>query len=173
MICFTSKLPILQVGSQQIRGYDTDWLHRAIMDGLNNAEIKDVKIAHDIYQGVLYYLQNDCPWSLLKIEDLYQKVQNLLSKVGLDNVRNHLPLYCPEIRISVAEVLTNIDCPMEIALIKSLHDEISNLQQYGAERIILEEIEEAVTTLIPAKRWTKKKQYLHDEIASLSEPLAS
>jgi len=169
MICFASKLPILQVGSQQIRGYDTAWLHRAIIDGLTGAGIEDTKIANDIYQGVLYYLQNDCPWSLLKIEDLYSKVQNLMVKVGLESVKSHIPVYSPEIRISVAEVLGNLQCPIELALIKSLHDEITELKNYGAERIVLEEIHEAVSTLMPAKRWTKKKQFLHDEIASLGE----
>ena len=90
-------------------------------------------------------------------------------KVGLESVKSHIPVYSPEIRISVAEVLGNLQCPMELALIKSLYDEITELKNYGAERIVLEEIHEAVSTLMPAKRWTKKKQFLHDEIASLGE----
>ena len=168
MICLTSKLPILQVGSHQISDYDTDWLHRAIQDGLIQAEIDTPEIANDIYQGVLHYLQNDCPWIPLKIEDLYKKVTKLMGKIGLEKAQSHLPIYYPEIRISVAKILVEIQCPMEIALMKSLQQEITTLKDYGVEQIVLEEIKEAVTTIMPTKRWNKKKQSLHDEIASLS-----
>lgn len=125
------------------------------------------EIANDIYQGVLHYLQNDCPWTPLKIEDLYAKIQKLMSKIGLERAQSHLPFYFPEIRISVARILTEIDCPMEIALLTSVNQEISTLVDYGVDKIILEEIEEAVSTLMPTKRWNKKKQLLHDEIAAL------
>jgi len=143
-------------------------LYRAILDGLAQAGMVTPEIANDIYQGVLHYLQNDCPWKPLKIEELYKKIQALMSKIGLESVKAHLPTYYPEVRISVARILIEIECPMEIALIASVNEEISTLKEYGVDKIVLEEIEEAVTTLLPTKRWNKQKQFLHDEIASLS-----
>ncbi len=168
MICLASKLPILQVGSHQIADYDTEWLHRALSDGLKKAGMGDEQVAMDLYQGLLHYLQNDCPWSLLKIEDLYLRVQKLLSKVGLQKAKSHLPFYTPDVRISVTQMLDTIECPIELALLQSLNQEITQLKNYGVQRVVLEEIKEAVSSIMPAKRWNKQKQFLHDEIASLT-----
>jgi len=169
MICLASRLPILQVGAYQISNYNTDWLLRALRDGLEMAEIPNPEVAQDVYEGVLYYLENDCPWKPLPIEKLYQKVASLLEKVGLGSARDCLPMYSPEIRISVAAKLEKLECHMEIALLKTLAEEVQSLHQYGVERVVFEEIKEAVYSLIPTKRWTKECQILHDEIFSLQE----
>lgn len=169
MICISSKLPILQVASYQLSDYDTKWLFRSIQGGFSKVGIEDVSIAQEVYLGVLYYLENDCPWTPLKIENLYTKVENLFKRIGFPHMAGQLPRYSPSINISVSEQLEQLDCQIEIALFNSLQKELEVLSSYGAEKVILENIIEAVYTLIPCKKWSKECQLLHDEIFSLQE----
>lgn len=169
MICFSSKLPVLQVGTHQLKDYDTSCLLRAIMSGLREIEIEDETMAQDIYAGVLYYLENDCPWKPLKIESLYERIDKVFHTIGFSQVAGKLPMYAPEVRISVREQLESLDCQIEMMLFQTIQAEIDALKPYGVEKVILEDVIEAVHTLIPSKKWTKQCQALHDELLSLQE----
>ena len=169
MICISSKLPVLQVGTHQLTDYDTSWLLRSIEGGLNTIEVQDKGIAQDIYYGVLHYLENNCPWVPLKIENLYSKVEGLFGKIGFPHAEGKIPRYCPEIHISMVHQLEQLDCKIEIALFSSLQAELESLNQYGVEKVVLEDIIEVVHEMIPAKKWTKECQMLHDELLSYQE----
>lgn len=169
MICFSSKLPVLQVGTYQLFDYETSWLLRSIEGGLSSVQIEDQGIAQDIYHGVVYYLENECPWKPLKIEVLYEKMDGLFVKIGFPKVKGQIPMYCPEIRISVLNKLESLDCKIEIALFSALQAELESLVSYGAEKIILDDLIETVHTLIPSKKWSKECQDLHDELFSYQE----
>ncbi len=169
MILIASRLPVLQVGDYQLKNYDTKWLKRAIEVALLRAGMDNTEIAHDVYSGVLHYLENDCPWTALKVEDLYAKVHSLLEKIGLGRAQGHLPMYSPEVEISVVEQLKELDCQIELALFGALRAECETLHGYGVERIVMAEVKEAVSELIAPKRWNKECQRLHDEITSLSD----
>lgn len=167
MICFSSKLPVLQVGTYQLADYDTSWLRRAIEEGLSSADAEDSSIAEDIYLGVLHYLQNDCPWVPLKIETLYDRINKLCDKIGFSHLQGHIPMISPPVRISVVERVEKLNCPMEIALFQMLDQELNALLPYGVEKVRLDEVKEAVLAMIPAKKWNKRCQLLHDEITAL------
>lgn len=169
MICIASKLPILQVGSHQLTNYETDWLLRAIEAALQSVHAENLEVARDIYQGVVHYLENSCPWTPLKIETLYDKVEKLVMKIGFSNLEGQIPMISPPVRISVAETLEEMDCQLEIAIFQTLRKEMASLKSYGVELIVLGDVKEAVTKLIQAKKWTKKCQLLHDEIKAVQE----
>jgi len=169
MISLSSRLPVLQVGSYQLHDYETSWLLRAIEGGLEKIDIQDRKIAKDIYAGVLHYLENDCPWKPLKIEDLYVKLEKLFLKIGFPHAQGKIPQLSPPVRLSVVKQMHEIDCPIEIALFNALHKEMEILLGYGVEEVILDEVIEAVNILMPSKKWSKECQLLHDEILSIQE----
>jgi len=169
MICLASKLPILQVGSYQLSNYETTWLKRAISEGLENAEFGNSAIAHDIYTGVLHYLENDCPWTPLKIEVLYDRIYGLLEKIGVAHIQEYIPMVTPPLKVSVLDTLESLDCPMEMTLILALEKNLSGLKKYRVEKVELNMVKEAVNILIPSKKWTKQCQLLHDEITELGE----
>ena len=168
MICFSSKLPVLQVGSHQLKNYETEWIFLAIEMALENSDTGNAFVAEHIYGGLLHYLQNECPWTLLKIENLYDKMEALLGKIGFSHLES-LPRLCPAIRISVLKQLEQLDCPIEMVLLQTIQDELGKLAQYGAQEVILDDTVEAINILIPGKKWTKHCQLLHDELVNLQE----
>ncbi len=169
MISLTSKLPVLQVGEYQLHGYETSWILASIEGGLKSIGIQDIKIAKDIYEGVLHYLENNCPWKPLKIEDLYKKLEKLFSKIGFPHVKGKIPRISPPINVSVIAQLEKLDCQIELALFNTLQSEMETLLAYGVREVVFDDVIEAVNIIIPSKKWSKDCDLLHDEIIALQE----
>lgn len=169
MISLASRLPVLQVGEYQLHGYETSWILTSIEEGLKGIGIQDRKIAKDIYAGVLHYLENNCPWKPLRIEDLYAKLEKLFGKIGFPQVKGKIPRVSPPIHMSVVEQLEKMDCQIELALFNTLQSEMETLLGYGVEKVVFDGVIEAVNMIIPTKKWSKECDLLHDEIIALQE----
>jgi len=169
MICLSSKLPVLQVGPYQLKDYDTSWILRSIEDTLACVGLHSSFVSEIVYHGVIQYLENDCPWVPLKIEDLYARIEFLFSKIGFKHLAHAIPRYSPVIRISVAQLLQKVDYQGEDALLKALQAELNTLKGYGVEEVFLDNIADAVHALIPDQDWGKQSQQLHDKIIALQQ----
>ena len=169
MICLSSKLPVLQVGAYQLKDYDTSWILKSIEDALACVGLHSSLVSEIVYYGVLQYLENECPWVPLKIEDLYAKIEYLFGKIGFSHLSHAIPRYSPDIKISVAHQLSTLVTQTEHHLLEHLQYELDSLAAYGVQEIILDNIVDAVQSLIPDQDWGEKSQHLYNEIIALQE----
>lgn len=167
MICLSQKLPILQIGQLQLTDYPTDWIEDSISAALTEADAYQEDIVNHIYLGILHYLQNDCPWTPLRIEALRKRIQQLLNTIGYSHCAASLPDLGPPIRLSVLETLERLDTPIELQLIQNLKATLEDLSAHGVSEVQAHEIEEAVKAIIKPRRWNKACDQLSADIHSL------
>ena len=169
MICLSSKLPVLQVGAHQLKDYDTKWILKSIEGALDQVEIKSKVVSEVVYFGVLHYLENECPWIPVKIEDLYEKIEFLFTKIGFRHISGSIPRYSPVVRISLAKQLLKLDDLGERPLLLSLEKELEILRAYRVEEIILDDVVEAIRLLRSETEWSEKCQSLYDKFMEIQD----
>lgn len=172
MICLVGKLPVLQVGRHQIAGYDTDWIDIALQRAAESCDRSDFPFIDDIRDGVLHYLEHKCPWRLLPIEDLFERMKRMLRRIGCDAIAKNLQLLAPPLTLSVARAAREAGNGFELLFFQKLQEEIDDLRERGAEDFRFTDIRESAQILRGAHRWTRSCEQLHQEILAFLQNFA-
>ena len=86
MICLVGKLPVLKVGRHQVSSYDTAWIDVALQRAAHSCDRADFPFIDDIRDGILHYLEHKCPWRVLPLEDLFERMKRMLRRIGCDAI---------------------------------------------------------------------------------------
>lgn len=172
MICLVGKLPVLKVGRHQVAGYDTAWIDVALKRAAKSCDRADFPFINDIRDGVLHYLEHKCPWRLLPIEDLFERMKRMLRRIGCDAIAENLLPLAPPITLSVARAAREAGNGFELVFFQKLQDEIDDLRTRGAEEFHFTELRESAQILRGALRWTPRCECLHQEILAFLQNFA-
>lgn len=172
MICLVGKLPVLQVGRHQVVGYGTDWIDLALQRAAESCDRADFPFIDDIRDGVLHYLEHKCPWRMLPIEDLFERMKRMLRRIGCDAIANNLKPLTPPLTLSVARAAREAGNGFELVFFQTLQDEIDDLRTRGAEEFHFTELRESAQLLRGTAHWNRSCEYLHQEILAFLQNFA-
>lgn len=165
MICITGNMPVLQIGRHQVTNYATDWIEEALRRAAQSSERHDFPFIDDIHDGILHYLQNRCPLKLLSLEDLYERMKQMLEKIGCHAIAQNLPLVAPPLTVSLIEAAQEAGNGFELVFFKLIREEFRDLHQYGVERIFFEDLDESARILRGQKKDNAASRRLAADIA--------
>ncbi len=164
MISFLKNRPALLVGRHTVIGYELSWLSEALAQAATKASLKESSLARDIYHGVSHYLENDCPLRQLPIEELFQRIRHMLSRIGFKNVAEKLETVAPPVTISLLEIAKRSEGGFELAFFQNVRAELIDLKEHGVETLTFADLQECVLFMKSAKKWTKACVALEAEI---------
>ena len=124
MICLVGKLPVLQVGRHQVAGYGTEWIDVALHRAARSCDRADFPFINDIRDGILHYLEHKCPWRVLPLEDLFERMKRMLRRIGCDAIANNLNPLAPPITLSIARAAREAGNGFELVFFQKLQKEI-------------------------------------------------
>lgn len=169
MISFLANRPALQIGPYQVLDYDTVWLEDAILRAAHAADQSEFSLHCEIRQGIDLYLEQRCPLQLLHLEDLFDRVRKMLSKIGCQRIADELVVIAPPITVSLVEKAEEAGNGYELAFFEGLRVDLSELKQSGASIIHITGIRESAAILRGQTKWTKNCGILFNEIQSFVE----
>lgn len=164
MICIAGNMPVIQVGDYQVTNYDTHWIHRAIQAAADRVQHSDFAFVDDIYEGIIYYLENQCSLRLLQLEDLYQRIRYMLKRIGCETVANALRIEAPPVTISLEKAAIDAGNGFELAFYQILQEEMRQLKKLGAKEVFFGHIQESILVLRQTKEWCDGCQQLENDI---------
>ena len=172
MICLVGKLPVLKVGRHQVSSYDTAWIDVALQRAAHSCDRADFPFINDIRDGILHYLEHKCPWRVLPLEDLFERMKRMLRRIGCDAIADNLKPLAPPITLSIARAAREAGNGFELAFYRKLQEEIDDLHARGAEGFHFTELRESARMLLGAAQWTSHCNRLHHEILAFLQDIA-
>ncbi|MBM50208.1 MAG: hypothetical protein CMP27_10280 [Roseibacillus sp.] len=172
MICLVGKLPVLKVGRHQVSSYDTAWIDVALQRAAHSCDRADFPFIDDIRDGILHYLEHKCPWRVLPLEDLFERMKRMLRRIGCDAIADNLKPLAPPITLSIARAAREAGNGFELAFYRKLQEEIDDLHARGAEEFHFTELRESARILLGAAQWTSHCNRLHHEILAFLQDIA-
>lgn len=169
MISLIGNRPALQIGRYQVIDYDTAWLEDAIRRAAIDAEIDDFPFVSDIQMGIVEYLETKCPLKLLHLNDLFERMRKMLVKIGCGQIAEKLRPLAPPVTISLVHAAMQAGNGFELAFFQTLHRELSELREAGAEKIHFTGMREASQILHGAPKWNKQCESLYQDILAFLE----
>ena len=164
MICIAGHMPVIQVGDYQVTNYDTFWIRRAIQNAANRANHPQFAFVDDVYEGIVYYLENKCPLRLLQLEALFDRIRHTLKRIGCEVIANALKVEAPAVTISLERAAIDAANGFELAFYQILQTEMSNLKKLGAQEVFFGDIKESILVLRQTKEWTEDCAQLENDI---------
>lgn len=156
MICLAGNLPALKVGHQEVVGYPTDWIERALVRAAEAGGREDCPFLGHVSDGVIHYLKHRCPLRLCPIETLYERMRGMLCKIGCPDIAAHLMPLAPPVTVSLVGPARRCERGEDLAFFELLREEIRLLHRSGAEVIRFCDLDESVRLLFPRAEQRKK-----------------
>ena len=164
MISFIGNRPAIQIGHHQVIDYGTSWLEEALRRAAAAAGQEDFPFVDDIRSGVEEYLESRCALKLLPLEDLFERVKRMLTKIGCGHIARELKPLSPPLTLSLVPSAVAAGNGFELAFFQSLRSELAGLKALGVEQIHFTGLRESVMILRGVEKWNKPCQTLRGEI---------
>ncbi len=164
MISLIGNRPALQIGRYQVIDYDTAWLEVALRRAAQAADIDSFPLAADIRSGIVQYLETKCPLKLLQLEDLFERVRQMLVTIGCDHIAEKLEPLAPPVTVSLIRAAMDAGNGFELAFFETLRMELSDLRAAGAEEIRFIGMKESSMILRGTSKWDKACEKMLEEI---------
>jgi hypothetical protein len=164
VISLIGNRPALQIGRYQVIDYDTAWLEIALRRAAQAADIDSFPLAADIRSGIVQYLETKCPLKLLQLEDLFDRVRQMLVTIGCDHIAEKLEPLAPPVTVSLIRAAMDAGNGFELAFFETLRAELYDLRAAGAEEIRFTGIKESSMILRGASKWDKACDKMLEEI---------
>ncbi|MGE9267309.1 MAG: hypothetical protein ACQKBY_04365 [Verrucomicrobiales bacterium] len=154
MISIANNRPVLQIGRYQVAGYDTDWIETALRLAAERSERGDCPFLAELREGIEHYLEHRCSLSLLKLEELYARMRQMLEEVGCPALAENLPVVAPPLKISLVPTAEAAGSGYELLFFKLLRDDLEDLQAHGVSEIEIEDLRQCVLILRGRQKFT-------------------
>jgi hypothetical protein len=163
MIALPSQLPLLRVGRFDLAAYDSEWVEEGIREAAREAGHEEWFFAADITRSLMIYLRSKFPGTVITIEELNRRLQQILEKIGYQDIGNRLCLLPPEIQVSLRDIAHEAD-GLEMGFFQLLGERLEEMLGLGARRITLSHTRDGVKLLRAARHWSGKCGELEQEI---------
>jgi hypothetical protein len=169
VICLAANRPALQIGRHQVIGYDTAWLSTALKRAAAAAERDDFPFLDEIRDGVVHYLENQCPLRMLPIQQLFARMRRMLERIGCEIIAAKLEPLAPPVTVSLVETAREAGNGFELAFFGALRGELEELRGAGAEEVSFTGLRECALILRGAQKWNRSCEVLLGEITGFIE----
>ncbi|MEM9479179.1 MAG: hypothetical protein AAGA58_05885 [Verrucomicrobiota bacterium] len=166
MIALPNQLPLLQFGDHEVVQYEHRWLKDSITEAAQKAGHNDWCFANEIAQAVIEYLRERFHGSVITIDDLYEKIERVLSHLGWRDIACELEAAPPPLRISLYEIACSAENGYELQFFESLKRRLRNTTSAAPRQIVVCDMKKAVKHLCGVQRWTNRCDYLRHEIVT-------
>jgi hypothetical protein len=163
MIALPSQLPLLRVGRYDLAAYDADWVEEGIRDAAREAGHEEWFFATDITRSLMIYLRSKFPGTIITLEDLNRRLQQILERVGFRDIGQRLSLSPPRIQVSLSDLVREAE-GYELRFFQLLEERLGEMLGLGARSITLSHTRESVKMLRAAHHWSGKCEELEREI---------
>lgn len=140
------------------------WLEEAIQRAARAADQEDFPLVSEIRHGVELYLENKCPLRLMHLEDLFERVRQMLVKIGCEPIAAKLEPIAPPVTVSLISAAEAAGNGFELAFFESLRAEIASLRSAGAEKMHFTGLRESALILRGKDKWNAQCEALLQEI---------
>lgn len=164
LIAWNGNRPVLQVGRHQVSCYDSQWLRDALCHAMHAAECDDFPFADEICQGIFQYLENKCALRLLPLEQLFERMEKMLERIGCESIARELRPLAPPVQVCLQNLAKESGCEIEMVFFMKLRHEIEDLQGAGGFEIRLLHARECVMQILQVQKWDKGCERLMREI---------
>lgn len=120
--------PMLQSGKCIVTDYDLTWLETVLREAAQRAGAP-LPCAREVAQGILIYLQEECPLHTLPLEYLFGRMRRLLREIGLPLVAEHLEAQMPPVDIEL-DALAD-ENPLPLFFYTKLRAQMDSLRELG------------------------------------------
>lgn len=120
--------PLLQSGRCIVADYDTAWLERVLKESAREAGTW-LPCAHEVAEGILFYLEERCPLRTLPVEFLFARIRGLLREIGLPLVADHLHTQLPPVDIELDRLAG--ENPLPLFFYTRLQERMNVLRELG------------------------------------------
>jgi len=166
MICITGKRPVIQIGEHHITGYETDWIDCALYRAARRCNREDFPFIIDIRNGIIHYLENRCPLRVITIEKLYDRMRGMLIRIGCQAIADNLDLVAPPIKLSLPNLVANVQAGYELFFHDLLQKEILELRSHGVEELKITGSKDCTRILKDCETWDQHCEQFHQELLS-------
>jgi hypothetical protein len=166
VISFIGNRPALQIGRYQVIDYDVAWLDDALRRAAQAADHEDFPFIEEIREGIVQYLETKCPLKLMRLDDLYGRLRQMLVRIGCQPIADKLEQLAPPVSVSLARAAVEAGNGFELAFFETLRAELTALKSAGAEEIRFTDLRASVLILRGVEHWDKRCDGLLLEIRS-------
>lgn len=171
MISFIGNRPVLQVGRHQVTHYDTAWLIDALRRAAADADLEGFPCLEEIGHGVAHYLENKCSLRLMPVDQLNERVREMLEAVGCNSIAEALRPFAPPVTVSLVQTARQSGSGFELAFFESIRTEIADLRREGAAAVRFTDHRDAVLIVAGRDDWDHACQRLLEELAAFLDAL--
>lgn len=164
MISFIGNRPAIQIGSHQVLDYDTAWLEEAIIRAARAADHSEFPLIDEVKNGVELYLEHKCALRLLQLDELFERIRQMLVEIGCKTIAEKLQPLAPPVTISLIRAATSAGNGFELAFFESLRAELTELYRAGAENIHFTGMRESALILSGREKWDRHCDRMLSEI---------
>ncbi len=164
MIALPNQLPLLQYGDHEVDQYESRWLKDSITEAAHKAGHNDWWFANEIAQAVIEYLRHRFAGTVITIDALYDKIEQVLSHLGWRDIASALQVEPPPIRISLVEIATEAGSGYELNFFELLRRRVREIASISPRQIQVYGLRDAVMEICGAKRWSQRCDSLRAEI---------
>ncbi|MGJ8643703.1 MAG: hypothetical protein ACSHX9_09870 [Luteolibacter sp.] len=164
MISYIGNRPAIQIGSHQVLDYDTAWLEEAILRAARAADHGEFPLIDEVKNGVELYLEHKCALRLLQLDDLFERVKQMLVEIGCQRIAEKLEPLAPPVTISLIRAAKAAGNGFELAFFETLRGELCELNRAGAESIHFTGLRESALILTGREKWDRQCDRMLSEI---------
>jgi hypothetical protein len=164
MIALSSGLPLLRVGSCELSTYGPEWVAECIHTAARVAGHTNWWFAEDIARSLIVYLRNRFPGSAITLQEMTERIQHTLKRIGFTDISAHIRLTPPALRLSLNDLAREAE-GFELRFFQLLDARLTELKGLGARRIEITASREGVKHLCAARHWSQACKMLTIDIA--------
>ncbi len=128
MIAFKNNRPLLQTGHCVISDYDREWLSNILQEAAEQAGTT-LPLKDEIAQGILLYLEQNCPLHAVPLDYLFDRMRRLLEQIGLPLIAANLRKQTPPVDIELDTLAE--ESPLPLFFYTELRRRMEGLRRIG------------------------------------------
>lgn len=169
MIAFKNNRPLLQTGHCVISDYDREWLSNILQEAAEQAGTT-LPLKDEIAQGILLYLEQNCPLHAVPLDYLFDRMRRLLEQIGLPLIAANLRKQTPPVDIELDTLAE--EAPLPLFFYTELRRRMEGLRRIGLNTYHFSGKKECSLALGDRRRTCPTQQRALNELNAFLEAIA-
>lgn len=169
MIAFKNNRPLLQTRHCVISDYDREWLSNILQEAAEHAGTT-LPMRDEIAQGILLYLERDCPLHAVPLDYLFDRMRRLLNQIGLPLIAANLRKQTPPVDIELDTLAE--EAPLPLFFYTELRRRMDGLRSIGLNTYHFSGMKECSLALGDRRRSCPAQQRALNELNAFLQSIA-
>lgn len=163
MIAIPHHLPFVRVGENSLAPCKDDWIEQLMLDATHDTNVPQW-LALDISEGIQQYLKENYQGTVIESDELFLKISQTLTGIGMAEIAEKIDRSPPPIRISLSDLARRAGESYELAFFQLLEDKCQEVLDSGVCFVECHGLVNCVRTLKGSRRWNMSAEALKKEI---------